>query len=344
MASSENRERQLTWERVQTLIRQHTVEVADTTLPEKPKASVLLITFNHAPFIAQALEGVLNQQVQFPYEIVVGDDHSTDGTIDIVLNYQKRYPGKIKVLLASENLGKHTGNGRLNFIRTLAACRGEYVAIVEGDDYWTDPRKLALQAELLDQNPACALCHHKVHYVKWPGDEKIGEFPPARYRTPQLEPRTLALLNCIQTCSVLIRREWVPPFDEEFVGLGLADWPLFVLLSERGWIGYLDLNMACYRAHAGNVWNNRPADFKLQAMAGMAEYLLARVNENSKDLWKDTILAIAFKDTAIAARSLSPRKFWRKLLYFAGRCGRFKKPFWVFNRLWIYYRAHNFAD
>jgi glycosyltransferase involved in cell wall biosynthesis len=344
MVSSGTKERELTWERVQILIRQHTVEVSDPSLPERPKVSVPIITFNHACFIAQTLEGALKQQVNFPYEIIVGDDHSTDSTTEIVLDYQKRFPGKIKVLLASENLGKYTGNGRLNFIRTLAACRGEYLAILEGDDYWTDPRKLALQVEFLDQNQACALCHHKVHYVQWPGDEKIREFPPRRYRTPTLEPHSLALLNCIQTCSVLIRREWMPPFDEEFVELRLADWPLFVLLSQRGWIGYLDRNMACYRVHAANVWNNRPADFKLQALRKMAEYLLARVNENSKDLWKDTILAIAFKDVAIAARSLSPGKFWQKLVYFAGCCGKFKKPFWVFNRLWIYYRAHNLAD
>lgn len=344
MDAFETNKPELTRERIQSLIRQYTVQVAEASLIERPKVSVALITFNHSRFIAQALDGVLMQQVDFPYEIVVGDDSSTDGTTEIVLEYQRRHPERIKVLRATENLGKYTGNGRLNLLRSVAACRGEYLAILEGDDYWTDPRKLAVQVGFLDQNPECALCHHKVDYVRWPGDQKLREFPPIRYRKLRLDPRELALLNCIQTCSVLIRRAWMPQFDEGLVGLRLADWPLFVMLSQRGWIGYLDRKMACYRMHSGNVWNNRPAEFKLQALGKMAEYLLMRVNEESKDLWRDTILAVAFKEAALAARSLSPGDFWRKLSRFVRRCTEFKKPFWIFNRLWVYYRAHNQAE
>src|SRR6185436_544068 len=108
------------------------------------------------------------------------------------------------------------------------------------------------------------LCHHKVDYVGWPDGKKMREFPPPRYRTPQLDPRDLAMINCIQTCSVVFRRKWMPALDEEFQSLKLGDWPLFVLLNQRGWIGYLDRNMAHYRIHSANVWNNRPAGYRLQ--------------------------------------------------------------------------------
>lgn len=340
MTPNNERPQRLTLEEANALIRRQTVEVSDSSVPPHPKLSVLIITYNHVQFIAEALDGVLMQQADFPYEIVIGEDHSTDGTAEIVLDYQKRHPEKIRVLLATENFGKYTGNGRLNFIRTLAACRGEYIAILEGDDCWIAPNKIQLQVHYLDQNGGCAICHHKVEYVSWPGGEKTREFPPPKYRTKQLEPRALAMFNYIQTCSVVFRRKWMPPLDEEFQSLKLGDWPLFALLNQHGWIGYLDRNMARYRVHPGNGWNNRPAEYKLQALDKMARYLSERVNESSRDVWEDTILAIAFKDSALAARSLAPVRFCKKLAFFAVGCVKMKKPFWVFNRLWAYYDAN----
>lgn len=333
--------RQITLEEREALIRQHTVEVSDRSVPARPKLSVVIMTYNHAPLIAKALDGALMQKVDFAYEIVVGDDRSTDGTTEIVLDYQKRHPEKIRVLLATENLGKYTGNGRFNLIRVLEACRGEYLAILEGDDYWTDPEKIQLQVQYLDHNSTCAICHHRVDYVVWPSGEKIREFPPPRYRAPQRDPRTLAMFNYVQTCSAVFRRKWLPPLDEGIQSLKLADWPLFVLMNQRGWIGYLDRTMAHYRVHANNCWNNRSAEYKLQAMEKMARYLLERVNQGSKNVWEDTILAIAFKDSALAARSLAPMKFWRKLVFFVKQSIEFKKPFWIFNRLWAYYSANS---
>ena len=340
---SGNPYRQYTCDELNALIQRHTVEVSSPSMPARPKLSVLIVTYNHVPFIAEALEGALRQQVDFPYEIVVGEDRSTDGTTEIVLDYQKRYPDKIRVLLASENFGQYTGNGRFNFIRTLRACRGEYVAFLEGDDYWTDPQKLQLQVEYLDQNSGCAICHHKVNYINWPAGKVIREFPALRFRTPRLDPTDLAMINCIQTCSAVVRRKWIPPLDEEFQVLKLADWPLFVLLSQKGWIGYLDRNMAHYRVHANNVWNNRHAEFKIQALGVMAAYLLERVDTKSKDLWEDTVLAIAFKNMVLAARSFSAGQFGKRLAFFIRHCVKFKKPFWVLNRLWPYYKAHNLA-
>lgn len=300
-----------------------------------PKLSVNIITFNHAEFIAKALDSVLMQRVSFDYEIIVGDDCSTDGTRDIIQAYHQRFPHKIKPVLHPTNIGMMR-----NFTQTLELCTGGYAAILEGDDYWTDSNKLQLQAEYLDNHPDCALCHHRVEHIASPSGRKIREFPPRRYRTVQANGRDLAMYNYIQTCSVMFRRKWLPPLDVQFHELKLGDWPIFALLSQRGTIGYLDQTMAHYRVHSSNSWNKRPADYKLRAMEQMAWYLHERVDTSSKDVWQDTILALAFKDLALAARSFSPVKFLNRLKRFINHSRQFRKPFWIFKRLWPYCKAN----
>ena len=103
---------------------------------EQPKVSVRIVTYNHERFIGQAIDSVLMQTVNFPYEIVIGEDCSTDNTRRIVMDYRDRYPDKIRLLLHEQNVGQHA-----NIMRTEAACRGRYMANLDGDDYWTDPCK-----------------------------------------------------------------------------------------------------------------------------------------------------------------------------------------------------------
>ncbi|HYG36533.1 MAG TPA: hypothetical protein VEC99_17200, partial [Clostridia bacterium] len=112
---------------------------------------------------------------------------------------------------------------------------------------------------------------------------------------------------------------------------------------ERGWIGYLDRTMAHYRVHSSNTWNDRPADYKLRAMERMAWYLLEKVNEGSKDHWRDTILALSFKDVVLATKSMSLMRAGERLNHFIKCALKFRKPFWVFTRLWPYLRAYYFA-
>jgi glycosyltransferase involved in cell wall biosynthesis len=304
-------------------------------MSNQPKVSVCMITYNHAGFIAAALDSALMQRTSFDYEIVVGEDCSTDRTREIIKDYQKHWPSRVKPLFRQENVGMQR-NGK----ETLEACRGEYVAFLEGDDYWTDPNKLQLQVEYLDRHRDCAFVHHPVSHVHWPSKEFVGEFPPARYRVERPPPRELAMYNFVQTCSLLCRREWMPPLDAEFQELKLGDWPLCVLMSERGWVGFIDLNMAHYRVHAANTWNNRPADYKVRAMEKMAWYLLGKVSDDSKDAWRDTLLALACKNVGLALASLSPRRTLEALWAFGRLSVQFKKPFWLANRFWPYYEAN----
>ena len=304
-------------------------------MPHTPKVSVCMISFNHALLIRNALDSILMQQAHFDFEIVIGDDCSNDGTSDVVRTYQQRWPDKIRALLWDRNLGM----GK-NFNETLRACKGDYIAILEGDDYWTDPSKLQLQADYLDKHPECALCHHTVEHVAWPGGTFIKEYPPARYRSDRLPERELAVFNFVQTCSVMFRRKWMPSLDEEFEALKLGDWPLFVLLGQRGWIGYIDRIMARYRVHENNSWNNRPAEYKIMAMENMARYLLKRVNPTSRRHWQDTLLALAFKDFIWSVRSFALKSSIRKCSRFVATSIEFRQPLWLLTTLKDYYSAY----
>ena len=134
----------------------------ETSDPEKlcnnPIVSVHMITYNHEPYIRQAIEGVMMQKTDFEFELVIGEDASTDKTREICFEYQKRYPGSIRVLWWHENLRKigHPAGG--NSARVMAHCRGEFIAFCEGDDYWIDPLKLQKQVDVMRKYPNVGLC------------------------------------------------------------------------------------------------------------------------------------------------------------------------------------------
>jgi glycosyltransferase involved in cell wall biosynthesis len=305
-------------------------------MPTSPKVSVHIVTYNQASFIAKALDSILMQRGALDYEIVIGDDCSTDGTTEIIRDYQSRWPGKIKPLFRTKNLGPGP-----NAVGTLEHCRGEYIAFLEGDDYWTDPDKMRLQVDYLDKNTGAAFVHHTVQHISSPSGQSLGEFPCPRFRTDHADPRDLAMVNFIQTCAVMLRRSCLPSLDAAYRDLKIGDWPLFVLLSQQGWIGYQDRTMAHYRVHANNGWNNRRAEYKIRAMEDMALYLLTRVERSSQDDWRNTLLAVAFKDLAISIQSLATGKTITKLKKFINYSVKFRKPFWLLNSLWPYYKANN---
>lgn len=134
----------------------------ETSDPERlckhPVVSVNMITYNHEPYIRQAIEGVMMQKTDFEFELVIGEDCSTDKTREICFEYQKRYPDKIRVLWCDHNLycNPHPAGG--NYERNTAHCRGEFIALCEGDDYWIDPLKLQKQVAIMRQYPNVSLC------------------------------------------------------------------------------------------------------------------------------------------------------------------------------------------
>jgi hypothetical protein len=142
-------------------------KVRKLCMPLVPFASVKMQAYNHEPYIAQAIEGVINQKTAFPFELVIGEDCSTDKTRQIVFGYQEKYPKVIKVITSNNNVGAFK-----NCLRSEKACRGKYIAYCEGDDYWHHPLKLQMQVDFLERHLDYGMVHSNAHrfYVK---DEKF---------------------------------------------------------------------------------------------------------------------------------------------------------------------------
>ena len=147
------------------------MEYLDTDKPVnkmQPVVSVCITTYNHAGFIAECLDSVLMQETDFPFEIIVGEDESTDGTREICIQYAEKYPDKIRLFLRSEKDKIYiNGNksGRYNYLENLKAAKGKYIATCDGDDFWTDPLKLQKQVHFLEANPKCFMINHAMPLV-----------------------------------------------------------------------------------------------------------------------------------------------------------------------------------
>ena len=208
------------------------------------KATVLLLTYNHAPYIGQALDSVLGQVTDFPWEIIISEDCSTDGTRAIVERYARSHPDRIRLLLSERNR-----NDNEVIARGLRAAAGEFIAYLDGDDWWTVPHKLATQVRFLEQNPSCVMCYHSVLRIHEDGSRPPHPSLPPGPRPPMTLEDVLARY-CINSCSVALRRSAIPELPDWYYSADLADWALSVLLSTRGTVGYIDEVMAAYRIHA----------------------------------------------------------------------------------------------
>lgn len=263
------------------------------------KLSVAMITYNQERFIGQAIESVLGQRVNFDYEIVIGEDCSTDGTRAAILDFQRRYPDRIVALLREQNI-----SAMRNFAETIAACQGQYVAFLEGDDYWTSADKLQRQVDFLDDHPDSALCCHRVKTLNETGSAEFDIFPPRAAGTYTIED--LLKGNFIMTCSTMLRRELIGPIPRWFFKMKLGDWPLFAMVARYGRIELMDEVMAAYRVHHGSTWSVLPLLTRLREGARMLRALDAQLGFQYTKTIRQTI-ARPYLDLAIAARSNGKR-------------------------------------
>lgn len=248
--------------------------------------SVLVMTYNHERLIAQALDSALMQATEFDYEIIVSEDRSTDATREIVLDYQRRHPERIRLLLSERNL-------RSNEVvaRGFRAARGRYIALLDGDDYWTSPHKLARQVTFLERHPECVMCFHNALVI-----DELGDRPP-RHWTPERwkEISTLQDIwmgNFIATCSVMYRNGVLENIPSWYLAcFPITDWPLHILHAEHGGIGYLDDVMGVYRHHPGGLYSTLDESAKLEATAGF----YAAMNRNFGGRYEKLIRTATFR-------------------------------------------------
>lgn len=222
------------------------------------KLSVCVPTYNHEQYIGQMLEGALMQQTSFDFEIVIGDDASTDATPDIIRRYSAEKPGVIRAFLHSVNQGPKEPRefaGRNNVLQLLKACRGEYVAMCEGDDYWTDPLKLQKQVDFLDQNPDFAVCHHNMEVIYEDGS-------PSHFFNAPDQKAISTIEDLLEDKWFMATASWVyrnPFLTEDFAEwhakAAAGDWAIMFQLAARGKIGYLNETMGVYRKHSAGLSN-----------------------------------------------------------------------------------------
>lgn len=222
------------------------------------KVSVSITTYNHGQFIAQALDSVLAQKVNFNFEILLGEDDSSDGTREICIDYANRYPDKIKLFLHDRADVIHINGrptGRRNLLNNLEQASGDYVALLDGDDYWTDLNKLQIQVDYLDSNSACSLCFHNV-IMDYGNDSKSRLFHLEKIDSSH-STTDLLKSNFIPTPSVLLRRSSLPnPFPHLIYLVMPGDWLIHIILSTKGSIDYIDRVMGVYRMHGKGVWSS----------------------------------------------------------------------------------------
>ncbi|WP_136514791.1 glycosyltransferase [Geomonas edaphica] len=238
------------------------------------KVSILMITYNHEKYLAQALDSVLEQEVAFDYEIVVGEDNSSDGTGRILAEYQKRFPEKIRIVTSASNVGMHR-----NFIRTYRACVGEYVALLEGDDYWTSPHKLKMQVDFLDGHPDYVTCFHAVDIYSEMVDRVIDRVRAAE-GDKAFTLDDIVSENVVPTCSAVFRNGIIAEFPEWLCGLKMLDWPVHILNAHAGPLMYLDQPMAMYRVHPNGVWNQSHEEAQLKAIIGALDLFMGHFSSN----------------------------------------------------------------
>jgi glycosyltransferase involved in cell wall biosynthesis len=202
-------------------------------------------TYNHERYIAQCLEGILMQRTNFPFEVIVGEDCSTDRTREIVRDYERRYPTLIRVVTSERNVGVSMNAKRVN-----QACRGKYLAMCEGDDYWIDPLKLQKQVEFMETYPDVSLCFHNALIL----NEKHGavrlffENEP----DPVLGVETACRLT-IPTASVMVRHSVMAVLPDWRSRVWCGDLVVRLWCAHVGHLGFLRGIMSVYRRHPGGL-------------------------------------------------------------------------------------------
>ena len=225
--------------------------MADSFEPaDRPKVSVLMLAFNHAKYVARSVESALSQETDFDFEIVIGEDFSHDGTREILVDLRDQHPSRINLLLPPANLGFM---GMRNYAQTLAACRGDYVAFLECDDYWIEPKKLQRQADLLDQRPDIAVCSGKVNVVNR-DDEFVDVWPR---EIPELFTLEDLLIdgNLLPTPVTMFRNGLFGSLPEWCMKLSMGDWPTHVMNAMHGDVFFMQEPLAAYRKHEEGAWS-----------------------------------------------------------------------------------------
>lgn len=294
-------------------------EVSSAGIPRSPVVSVVMVTYNHERFIGQAIEGVVKQETSFPIELVIGEDCSTDGTRGIVLDWQRRYPHLIRVVLQNRNRG-----AAANVRAVLGCSRGTYVAQLEGDDYWTDTAKLQSQVDALMAQPEAALCGARA-YVWRDGDDAPSEIQPSDPLETLMASGARGMFEgqwWLRTCTKMIRRDMLTRVPPHLSG----DWTSTLwILAKTGLapVCFVDRIVGVYRLHAGGAWSalseQQRCLIDVRSIADLIPWLTGRERAHMMSELQSRLDELATRGTPAAVRlraaqgllAAEPFAFWR---------------------------------
>ena len=208
--------------------------------------SICMITYNHEKFITQAIISVLEQVCDFEIELILMDDCSTDSTSEVINSLLENHPKSsvVKYIRHEKNIGVIP-----NFIQALKKCNGKYIALCDGDDYWIDKNKLQMQVDFLENNNDYVLTHTNVFTLN--NEKKLCQLKPDSYNYEN----NIYNKNEISTLTAVFRNFNID-FSEKWSQFMMADWPLWITLSEKGRFKYFDNKTGVYRINETGIWQN----------------------------------------------------------------------------------------
>ena len=235
---------------------------------KQPMVTVVVMTYQHAEYISECLDGIMNQRTSFPIHALVVDDASTDGTAEIVAEYARRYPEIVEAVLLKENM-YHLASKTRTIV--LPRIKGKYTAFCEGDDYWTHPDKLQTQVEFMENHPGYSACF-QLYNIK---NEVCMKFPPkARMRrSRQVSKREVTIEHMCHTNTIMFRSAIYesPKFWKFYPDVyPITDILLFAVLADAGSIWGINEYWSVYRLHNRGIYTSE----KLKA--GDSTYLIER--------------------------------------------------------------------
>lgn len=226
-----------------------------------PEVSVLLACYNQASFIGEAIQGILRQEIEEPYEVIVADDASTDGTREIAaLLFEARPEVSVRFLYSDKNLGPVR-----NYFRGIAACHSPFLALLDGDDYWTDPTKLSTQVQFLREHPECDVCATNFYFL----DADTGN---VSHRVPvsamvSFHTATDLIADNIpgNLSACMYRSATLRSLAANLENRRCGDWLLNICATHFGPLGFLHKPMSVYRRKNGGIWTtlSRPQQLRM---------------------------------------------------------------------------------
>ena len=299
------------------------------SVAKNPLVSVCIQTYQHEDYIKECLDSIINQKTDFQFEVLLGEDASNDSTRAICIRYAKRYPNKIRLFLHHrENNIKINGQptGRFNFVYNLYSSKGKYIALCEGDDYWTDPLKLQKQVDFLEANEDYAICGALVKCLIVEGDNK--EFSDGFFSNTKTTLTTEDFLSGypMHTSSVLFRR-YMLQLPGWFTKITNGDVTLFALLSEKGMAHFMQEVVSVYRVTDTGVWSSVSLEKRYYAFKNTVNHL----NKHFKGTYKKQQYNWEFNEAKKVAQEFLNKRSYKQYVKFILK--NYHRYFWWF--IWL---------